>query len=164
MDDHEPTEEHSTSWLLAELTFFCVLLALSSEIMILSASEMAERLEVPKSVIAVTIIALGTSLPELVTSVNAVRKGYGEIALGNIIGADILNVLLVAGASVAFSSKGFFVDQAFFTRSFPVMLVSLVILRIGLLLSKNTIHKSVGSALFFIYLVFSYLNLHQILG
>ena len=48
MDDHEPTEEHSTSWLLAELAFFCVLLALSSEVMILSASEMAERLEVPR--------------------------------------------------------------------------------------------------------------------
>jgi cation:H+ antiporter len=139
-------------------------LAFASEVMILSASEMADRLRVPESIIAVTIIALGTSLPELVTSLTAVRKGFGEIALGNIIGADILNVLLVAGASVAFAKDGFYVEKVFFTRSFPVMITSLCLLRLGLMLSKKYLRKWVGIVLFAFYCFFTYLNLQDILS
>ena len=164
LDDHESGKKKPTNILLLKLGIFCLLLAFSSEILILSASEMAGRLNIPESIVAVTIIALGTSLPELVTSITAVRKGFGEIALGNIIGADILNVLLVAGASVAFSKEGFFVEKIFFTRTFPVMLISLVVLRVGLMLSKNYIHKSVGAALFLFYLFFTYLNISDMLA
>ena len=138
-----------------------VLLAISSEGLILSVSEMAVRIEVPQSVIAVTLVALGTSVPELVTSFIAVRKGFGEIALGNIIGADILNVLLVAGASVLFSSDGFFVDPIFFTRSFPVMILALFILRVGLSFSGRYLHKGVGLALVCLYAYFTGLNIQD---
>ena len=47
----------------------------------------------PKHIISATLVAFGTSLPELVTAITAVRRGHGELAVGNIIGADILNVL-----------------------------------------------------------------------
>ena len=57
----------------------------------------AEALGVPERVIAVTFIALGTSLPELVTSLVSIIKGYGNVGLGNIVGANILNMLLVIG-------------------------------------------------------------------
>lgn len=61
----------------------------------------AQALGVPERVVAVTFIALGTSLPELVTSVISLVKGYGNVGLGNIIGANILNLLLVIGIPAA---------------------------------------------------------------
>lgn len=141
------------------LAFFCLLLAISSEVLVLSASEIAVRMEVPQSVIAVTLVALGTSIPELVTSLIAVKKGFGEIALGNIIGADILNALLVAGASVAFASDGFVVEKVFFARTFPIMMLALLTLRLGLTFSKGVLHKFVGALLLMIYVFFTFLNI-----
>lgn len=155
----EALEKVSMGGLSLRFLVACLLLGVASEVLILSASEMAVRFEVPQSVIAVTMLALGTSVPELVTSIVAVRKGFGEIALGNIIGADILNVLLVAGASVAFSPAGFVVDKSFFSLSFPIMITALLVLRVGILFSKDYLHKSVGSLLVFLYILFSALNL-----
>ena len=62
---------------------------------------LAQALHVPERVIAVTFIALGTSLPELVTAINALIKGYEDVSLGNIIGANLLNLLLVIGIPAA---------------------------------------------------------------
>lgn len=71
-----------------------------SRVMILSVTELAEEhWHVPKVVIAATLVALGTSLPELVIGLASVAKGHKEILVGNVIGADILNVLFVVGAS-----------------------------------------------------------------
>ena len=157
----EKLEEASSFSLSFYFIAACLLLAVSSEVLILSASEMALRLEIPQSIIAVTLVAFGTSVPELVTSVIAVKKGYGDIALGNIIGADILNVLLVAGISVAFTKGGFEVDPSFFSKSFPVMIMSLVVLRFGLIFSKDYLKKSVGVVLLLLYSVFTLLNLKE---
>ena len=54
----------------------------------------------PESVIALTFIALGTSLPELVTAVTSLAKGHGALSLGNIIGANMFNLVLVSGLSI----------------------------------------------------------------
>lgn len=64
-----------------------------------SVSELAVQWGVPDAVIASTIVALGTSLPELVTGIQSIRKGHAELLVGNVIGADILNVLFVVGAA-----------------------------------------------------------------
>lgn len=63
----------------------------------------AELLGVPKSVIALTFVALGTSLPELVTAITSLVKGHGALSLGNIIGANLFNLVLVSGVSVVLS-------------------------------------------------------------
>ena len=57
----------------------------------------------PESVIALTFVALGTSLPELVTAITALVKGHGALSLGNIIGANLFNLVLVSGLSVTLS-------------------------------------------------------------
>ena len=68
--------------------------------MIGSVSELAEaHWGVPQIVIASTLVALGTSMPELAIGLTSVLKGRGEILVGNVLGADILNVLFVVGAS-----------------------------------------------------------------
>lgn len=77
-----------------------VFVLLASRVMILSVSVLAEvHWHVPKVVIAGTLVAMGTSLPELVIGITSILKGHTEILVGNVIGADILNVLFVVGAS-----------------------------------------------------------------
>ena len=62
-------------------------------------SSVAKRLKVPSIIIGLTIVAMGTSLPELVTSVVAAKKGQNGMAAGNIIGSNIFNILLILGVS-----------------------------------------------------------------
>ena len=149
--------------LFIKLILMMALLAMASEILILSASEIAERLMVPQSIIAVSVVAFGTSLPELVTVLSAVRKHHGELALGNIIGADILNVLLVTGSAAAFSPSNITVDPIFFKRSFPIMLLVLITLRLGIFWSDKHLKKPVGFILVLIYLLITTLNINDTL-
>jgi cation:H+ antiporter len=62
---------------------------------------LAELVGIPQIVIGLTLVALGTSLPELVTAITAARKGVPELSLGNVIGANILNITLVTGTAAA---------------------------------------------------------------
>lgn len=149
--------------LFTKLIVMALLLAISSEFLILSASEVASRLHVPHSIIAVTIVAFGTSLPELVTVLSAVRKNHGDLALGNVIGADILNVLLVAGSAAALTPGGLHVEPIFFSRSFPIMLSVLLVLRLGLFFSDKHLKKWVGYLLLILYILMTTLNMREAL-
>lgn len=71
----------------------------ASRFVLASALGMARALHVPRSVVALSLVALGTSIPEVATSIVAARRGHGEIAVGNILGASILNLGWVAGLS-----------------------------------------------------------------
>lgn len=75
------------------------LIVLGSDFAVDGASQLARMFGVSERFIGLTIVALGTSLPELVTSVTAARKGNADIAIGNIVGSNIFNILFVAGAS-----------------------------------------------------------------
>ena len=72
-----------------------------SNFVVNSASDIATRLGVTERLISLTVIALGTSLPELVTSVTATRKGEFDIAIGNVVGSNIFNICMVVGIPVA---------------------------------------------------------------
>ena len=74
-------------------------LILGSNLFVSSASSVAEQLGVSQSIIGLTIVAGGTSLPELATSVVAARKGQSAIAIGNVIGSNVFNVLLILGTT-----------------------------------------------------------------
>lgn len=104
------------------------LVIVAARVLIPSASEIAYRFGVPEDVIAASLVALGTSLPELITAITAVRKGHPEIAVGNIVGADVLNCLFVIGAA-AFASP-LAVPENFYHFHFPAMLVILYSFRI----------------------------------
>ncbi|MEC9258706.1 MAG: sodium:calcium antiporter, partial [Candidatus Poribacteria bacterium] len=115
-ETEEPEIDHGSNTILAltKLVFGIALVVISSWILIPAVREAAGRINVPQSIIAATLVAFGTSLPELVTAVTAARKGHGELAIGNVIGADILNVLFVAGASAAITSGGLIAPPHFF--------------------------------------------------
>lgn len=134
----------------------------SARLLIPAASEMAVRLGVPQDVIAASVVALGTSLPELVTAITSVRKGYPEILVGNIVGADVLNCLFVIGASAA--AKPLAVPASFYLLHFPVLLIILFSFRIFISLDKTGYFNKLQGAwlvgLYLLYIVLQYtLNL-----
>ena len=126
------TDERPLARTLVSLVATVVLVVVSSMFLIGSATLLAERVGVPESVIAATMVAFGTSLPELSIAMSAVRKNQGELAVGNIVGADILNVLFVAGLSAAVTPAGLRVEPHFFQMQFPAMLFILLVFRCGI--------------------------------
>jgi cation:H+ antiporter len=125
----------------------------SSWVLIPAVREAAERMHVPEGIIAATLVAFGTSLPELVTVVAASWRGHGELGLGNVIGADILNVLFVAGVSAAVTPGGLTAEPHFFRLLFPAMLMVLLIFRAGVLFSGSEIRRPFGFLLVAAYVV-----------
>jgi cation:H+ antiporter len=157
-------QEDSAGWfsILLKISLGIAMVIISSKILIPTAQETALRLSVPKGIIAATLVAFGTSLPEFVTAITAVRKGYGEIALGNIIGADILNVLLVSGLSAAVTPGGLVASSEFFLLLFPAMLAILAVFRIGIAFSGNTLSRPFGALLLGIYVTITILSYSSI--
>lgn len=76
-------------------------IAIGADLLVDNGTIIAEKLGVPQTVIALTFVALGTSLPELVTATTALAKGHGALSLGNIIGANIFNLVLVSGVAIS---------------------------------------------------------------
>ena len=106
-----------------------------ARILIPAASELALQLGVPQDVIAATMVAFGTSLPELMTAITAVRKGHPEITVGNVVGADVLNCLFVIGAAA--TARPLAISQNFYIIHFPAMLLVLWVFRIFISTNKG---------------------------
>lgn len=106
-----------------------------ARVLIPCAAEIAHRLAVPEDVIAATMVAFGTSLPELMTAISAIRKGHPEITVGNIVGADVLNCLFVIGAAAV--ARPLQIPGNFFTFHFPAMLIILYSFRGFLFMNRS---------------------------
>jgi cation:H+ antiporter len=134
------------------------LVVAAARVLIPSATELAVRMGVPDDVIAATMVAFGTSLPELMTAITAVRKGHPEITVGNIVGADVLNCLFVIGASAAASPLE--IPPNFFLFHFPAMLIILYSFRAFITMNKDGAFKRWQGAwllgIYLIYLVLQY--------
>tara|TARA_Y100000589_G_C27123191_1_gene617363 strand:+ start:159 stop:1094 length:936 start_codon:yes stop_codon:yes gene_type:complete len=91
--------EKSYAYLVILMIIGCVMLYLGSESFILGASSIAKMLGVSDLIIGVTVVAFGTSVPEIVASLAAVLKGEGDLGIGNLVGSNIMNILLVLGGS-----------------------------------------------------------------
>ena len=130
------------------------IVVIASSLLITAAAEIADRVSVPPSVIAATLVAFGTSLPELIVVVTAALRGHGELAIGTVIGADILNVLFVAGAAAAITPDGLAVDTPFFFVQFPAMLFLLTVFRFGTWTARDgALRRPFGFILLGTYLV-----------
>lgn len=143
---HDPGHQNlpAAGLLMAALLLGLLLVILSSRVLICSVTVLAGHWGVPQVVIAATIVALGTSLPELVVGLTSVVKGHAELLVGNVIGADILNVLFVVGASAAAAQlpvveNG---DPIFLTMHLPTMLVILLLFRLFVFLATKKGHFS----------------------
>ncbi len=127
-------------------------LILSSKALIPSVSLAAVRIGIPEAVIAATLVAFGTSLPELMTAISAVRKGHPELTLGNILGANALNVLFVIGLSaIAVPLK---VEPVFYHIQGPMMTFMLALFLIYSLTTRGAFRRWQGVSLLALYVFF----------
>ncbi|MEZ4873087.1 MAG: hypothetical protein R2827_12780 [Bdellovibrionales bacterium] len=95
----------STLWLAIFLVFISIgILVVGSKLLVTGATNIAGLLGVSSSLIGLTIVAAGTSLPEVATSVMATLRGQTDIAIGNVIGSNIFNLLLILGLSSGINS------------------------------------------------------------
>lgn len=142
-------------WLVvAKLLAAIAIVIAASHVLIPAIEQAALRLKVPQGIVAATLVAFGTSLPELVTAVTAARKDHGDLAIGNVIGADILNVLFVAGASAAVTPEGLKAPPSMFKVTFPAMILILLLFRVGVSLSGDRLKRPLGATLLIVYLVY----------
>lgn len=145
-------------FIFLKLALGIAMVILASKVTIPAGEMIAIRLGVPGEVIAASLIALGTSLPELVTVITSVIKGRGDLAVGNVIGADILNVLFVSGFAAAATPAGLAASPVFFTTFFPFMVGILVVFRIAVFFGKTRLGRGWGALLLGLYAVFVWLN------
>ena len=130
-----------------------VMLVVGSQWLVDGALEIAKYFGLSELVIGLTIVAAGTSLPELATSVMASLKGERDIAIGNIVGSNIFNIGAVLGLSSIVAPQGLSVTGTLLTIDIPVMiLVALVCLPV--LLSNYTITRTDGVAFLACYVVY----------
>ena len=135
-----PAQPRSVPAMLLSGVIGLAIVIFAGDAMVQSASELALRWGVPDAVVAATIVAFGTSLPELVVAISSIRKGHPELLVGNIIGADILNVLFVIGASALASplhvvERG---DAIFLYLHLPAMLAILLLFRVYIFMAMRT--------------------------
>ena len=98
-------------------------------------ASIAKKLKVPDIIIGLTVVAMGTSMPELVTSVVAACEGKSDISIGNVVGSNIINILVILGLSAVILPLC--VDRSMFKRDIPVLLLTAVAVPVIALLSKS---------------------------
>lgn len=130
-------------------------IVLGGQLVVNSATNIAEMLHVSQNVIALTIVAIGTSLPELVTSVIASKKGEADIAIGNVVGSNIFNIFFILGLSSAISPITFGIDSFI---DIIVMLLASVMVYLLLLKNKRIGNKKgiillVAYAIYMVYIL-----------
>ena len=155
----EETEEMPLSKTLLLLVVGAALIAVGANLLVDNGTLIAQALGVPESVIALTFVALGTSLPELVTAVTSLVKGHSDLSLGNIVGANVFNLVLVSGMSVTLApftipqSNTLFGINSSLVLELPVMLVVMLILTLPALL-KGKLNRAQGILLLAVYAAF----------
>ena len=155
-DDSAAIEKEELSslgmcWLM--LVGGLIMVIVGARALIPAASEIAIRFGVAEDIIAATLVAFGTSLPELTTAITAIRKGHPDIVVGNIIGADILNCLFVIGAAA--TARALAIPSNFFYFHFPTMLIILYTMRVFIAFNrKGRFYRWQGGVLLGIYLIY----------
>ncbi len=141
------------------LVIGAAIIAVGADLLVDNGILIANALGVPETVIALTFVALGTSLPELVTAVTALAKGHSSLSLGNIIGANLFNIVLVSGVSVAITpfevpvASQLFGQNASLVLDIPVMLSAMLIMCVPALI-RGKLSRVQGILLLAIYAAF----------
>lgn len=137
-----------------------IVLVKGADLFVDAASSLAENFHLSKMLIALTIVAFGTSAPEFAVSIKSLLSGSGDIVLGNVIGSNILNILLILGVSSCIHSLK--VKNATVKKELPItILIStlLIVLMSDTLISgvsKNMMTRSDGIVIILFFLIFVY--------
>ena len=158
-EQEESEDEMPLAKTLILLVLGAVLIAVGANLLVDNGTLIAQALGVPESVIALTFVALGTSLPELVTAITSLAKGHSDLSLGNVVGANVFNLVLVSGMSITLApftipqSATLFGINSSLVLDLPVMLAVMLILTVPALV-KGKLHRAQGILLLAIYAAF----------
>lgn len=121
----------------------------------------AYSLNISEDIVGLLILGVGSSLPELVTCIQAIKKKTVELSIGNVIGANVMNLGLLIGGGAIASISGLPIIKETMIVSFPVMLVGILILGLSLLTKKHIAKKQgiILLSIYAIYFIFSLLNI-----
>lgn len=157
LDEAEISEEKEHPHWIKNSVFIVVgitMLILGSDLMVNNAIIIAKVLGMSTLLISLTIVAIGTSLPEIATSVIAAIRGEGDIAVGNIIGSNLFNILLVLGLSATLAPTGIGLDQQAINFDIPVMF-GVAVLCLPFFLSKGELSRKEGAIFLAYYVVYT---------
>ena len=152
-------KREGAQYMLRDIFFIVIgaaIIAGGANLLVDSGTAIAEDLGVPQTVIALTFVALGTSLPELVTAITSLIKGHGALSLGNIIGANLFNLVLVSGVSTVISPFDVPAESqiggmpASFVIDIPVMLGVMLLLTVPALI-RGKLSRVQGILLLLVY-------------
>ncbi len=162
----ELPEEASKFGLVKDIVMLVIaslVIAVGAYLLVDSATEIAHNLGVPETVISLTIVALGTSLPELVTAITSLMKGHGALSLGNIIGANIFNLVLVSGVAITInpfkvpSEATFLGNNASLIFDLPLVFIVMGIMTVPTIITGK-LRRWQGISLLGIYLAYCILQ------
>ena len=161
-DEHGEAEQEASGSLVKDLIVLIVsaaLIAVGADMLEGSSVSLATMAGIPTEVVGVTIVALCTSLPELVTAITALAKGHGALSLGNIIGANIFNLVLVSGVAVTLSpftvpeGSTIFGQNTSLVMELPLMVGVMALMTLPAVFKKK-LYRWQGGALLAIYAAF----------
>lgn len=159
-NDVEPSTNKTVAVIVGGVLLGLAALLISSKIVVWSATEIAQQLGVSDLIIGLTIVALGTSLPELATCVASAMKKHSELALGNIVGSNIFNTLGVTATASLITSYN--LPDQIFSRDYPVMLIAtgVLFLLVMIFSRKKLIPRAFGllfiiGYIFYLYLIYT---------
>lgn len=153
------TKPHSLLMELVLLVVGAALIAVGANLLVEHGTIIAQTLGVPETVIALTFVALGTSLPELVTTITSLKKGHASLGIGNVIGANVFNLVLVSGVAVTLApfevpvGKLLLGHNASLVLDIPIMLCVMLLLTVPALTRKK-LERWQGILLLCIYAAF----------
>ena len=166
LDTPELPEKSGAAGLIKDIVMLIVsalVIAVGADLLVDNAIIIAEMLNVPQTIISLTIVALGTSLPELVTAITSLMKGHGALSLGNIIGANIFNLVLVSGAAISINPFDVPADATFMGMNaslvfdIPLVFIVMGIMTIPTIL-KGKLQRWQGISLLCIYAAYCVLQ------
>lgn len=155
----EEKKERAVWFYILMIVVGAALIAVGADLLIDNGTIIAQELGVPESVIALTFVALGTSLPELVTGITSLKKGCGALSLGNVIGANLFNLLLVSGLACTLSPFKVPVEKqvaglpASFVIDIPLMFAVMAFVTIPALI-RGKLSRIQGIILLIVYVAF----------
>lgn len=153
------TAPRSLSMELVLLVIGAALIAYGANLLVEHGTIIAQKLGVPETVIALTFVALGTSLPELITTITSLKKGHASLGIGNVIGANVFNLVLVSGMAVTIApfdvpmGKLLLGRNASLVLDIPLMLLVMLLLTVPAL-TKKRLSRWQGITLLCIYTAF----------
>ena len=162
VEEEDDDGEAKPRTLLMELALLVVgaaLIAVGADLLVEHGTIIAQTLGVPETVIALTFVALGTSLPELVTTITSLKKGHASLGIGNVIGANVFNLVLVSGVAVTLApfevpvGKLLLGHNASLVLDIPLMLIVMLLLCVPALARKK-LDRWQGVLLLCIYAAF----------